>query len=126
MLSIVRRGGKMIYLGSWWHLLNLLIEHLLYAFAHSRYCMVRTIKRETILENEANVGDELICTMVARILRVGIGLGGVGRSQLSLDGCKVHRILDNLRIMGDVKSDRIDWSQKWACILHFLQRANRR
>ncbi len=86
MLSIVRRDGKVIYLDSWWHLLNLLIEHLLYTFAHKRYCMVRTIKRETILENEANVGDELICAVVARILSVGIGLGRVGRIQLSLYG----------------------------------------
>jgi len=38
--------------------------------------MVRTIRRVTVLENEANVGDDLICTVIARIL-VGIRLGEV-------------------------------------------------
>jgi hypothetical protein len=124
--SIIRHEGKVIYLSSRWHLLNLLIKHFLYMFTHDRYRMVRAIERETVLKDEANVGNKLVRTVVPGILKVGIWLGRVGGGQLSLYGGKIHGVLDNLRIMGNIKSNRVDWSQEWPCILHFLQRANRR
>lgn len=123
--SIIRREGRVTYLSSRWHLLNLLIKHFLYMFAHERYRMVRAIERQTVLEDEANVGYELVGTVVPGILKVRIWLGRVGGGQLSLYGRKVHGVLDDLRVMGNIKSNRIDWSQEWPCILHFLQRANR-
>lgn len=88
--------------------------------------MVRTIERVAVLKDEANVGYELVRTVVPGILRVGVWLDRIGGAEFSLDGSKVHGILDDLRIMGDIESNRIDWSQEWPCILHFLQRTNRR
>jgi hypothetical protein len=103
-------------------MLDLLVKHTLDTRAHMSHDMLRSIKRETVGKHTADVGDELVRGLVMWVLR--IWLGGVGGCKLAFDGAKVHRVLDDGRVVRDVEGDRIHGPEKGSRILELLQCPN--
>lgn len=85
--------------------------------------MVRAVERDAVTENQPHVRYKLFCDVVTRIVGVGVRLGRVGRHQLALDGAEIHRVLDDARVMGNIKSDRVNGPQERGSVLELLKRA---
>lgn len=86
--------------------------------------MIRPIESQAVNKNEPYVVNKLIRCGVAGVILVRVGLGWVGRSQLALDGRKVHRVLDDRDVVRDVKCKGVDRAEEGASIFGFLQIAH--
>lgn len=83
------------------HLLDLLVKNRLYPFTHLGDWMIRSIERDTVREDEADVLHELLCVVIPGAPVIGIRLAGVRGAELALDGGEVHRSFDDTRVMWD-------------------------
>lgn len=88
--------------------------------------MIWTVERKTVLEDASDVGNEFLGVIISRVSRIWVWLDGVRRSELSFNSRKVHGLLDDLGVMRDIKSKRVDRELEWPCVLEFLQSANSR
>jgi hypothetical protein len=107
-------------------LFNLFVKHCFYALSLLRYGMIRPIEGHTITENQSNIGNKFVGTDVTRIGRSGVGFNRVRSEQFALDGRKVHRMLDDLKIMRYVQSLWVDGGAEGSGILHLFEGSYRR
>ncbi len=88
----------------------MLIKDLLYALSHSCDRMVWAIKGHTILEDQADLVDKVINVVIARILGIRVGFLRIRTREFTFDGGKIHRMLNNGKIMGNIERDRVNGS----------------
>ena len=102
-------------------MLDLFVEYCLDASTHLSDDVIHTVERGTVVENEFDIIDKFICIEVGRASDSRIGFRGIGRDQISFDGTKIHRLLDDGRVMGNAKYDRINRVKKWDGIFEFFE-----
>lgn len=88
--------------------------------------MIWPIERKAVGEHLADVGNELVGVVITRVGRIRIGFLRVGRRELALDGPKIHWILDDSGIVGNVQGDRVNGMEERRSILHLSQRTDSR
>lgn len=121
-IRVRQRSKEQTHLNnSWWQVLELLVKSFFHPFSHLSNYMVGTVEGDGVGDHEPDVRNELLCTVIPRIVEIGVGLGGIRGVQLALDGRKVHGMLDNRWIVWDVEGDRVDGKQEWHGVLGLLQ-----
>jgi len=102
----------------------LFVKDLFNPLAHLNDEMIGSVESETVGENESNIGHELVNAVVARVRRVGIGFGRIGRIDFTLNSGKIHGMFHDGEIMRDVESNDVHWPQEGGSVLELLERAN--
>ena len=88
--------------------------------------MIRSIEREAIREDEADVLYELFSSVVTGLHGISVELAGVGGHQLALDGSEVHTTLDHVGVVRDAERKGINRIDEGSRILQPLESPNSR
>lgn len=65
------------HLGWRWQILDLFVKYLLQALGHGADGVVWPIEEQTVLEDQAHIGDEFFSVEITRIFGVGVWFGRV-------------------------------------------------
>ena len=119
-----RKRGMNGYLFRRWHLFDLLVKNLLYSSPHLCDGMVGSIEGYAILENQADIGNELVRMIISRVSKVRVGFEGIGRNKFAIDGRKVHRLFDDNGVVRDIEGNVVNREIERRAILQLLESAN--
>jgi hypothetical protein len=100
------------------HVLQSLVEGFLHILAHLGDEMVGPIECQAVPKHEPDIGNELIDGVVWRIVCL-LHLGTA--AELLLDGTQVHRVGDDIWIMGYTQSDVINGTEERYGVLHLFE-----
>ncbi len=115
------KGRALPYLFRRGKLFDLLVKHSLQALALLRYDMFRSVESHTIAEYQSDISNELVCAQITRVGRIGIGFDRIRCHQFAFDGRKIHRVLNDLKIMRYLQGFWIDRKTEWNSILHLFE-----
>lgn len=108
------------------HLFHLLIKDRLDTLPHGCDGVFSAIEFFTVLDDQTEIDDEFCSTIIARVFRIGIWFLRIGARELAFNSGKIHRSCNNVKIVGDIKRDRVDGPYERSCILKSFQTADSR
>lgn len=99
------------------HVLDLFVKHFLNTLSHRCNGMLGSVESQSVRKDETNITNELVGSVIAGIVWIGVWLGGIGMVEFEFDGREVHGVLNDGRIMRNVEDHRVDRRQKRTCVL---------